>query len=123
MKNILLLFCLAAISCMPAAARTRPRVRRRTAPFIATAFVRGPTASGIRAQRGVVAADTRLLPKGTLIRVGNAGPYSGTYLVADKGPAIRGRRIDIFVTSPEEARQFGRRVVTVEVLRRGAVGG
>jgi len=85
----------------------------------ATAFTRrGPTAGGIKAQRGIVAADPRVLPLGTVIRVRGARQYSGTYVVADTGRGIRGREIDIFVRSPRDARRFGRRNVHVEILRR-----
>jgi hypothetical protein len=45
-----------------------------------------------------------------------AGPWSGEYLVADTGGAIRGRKIDIWTPSSREAMQFGRRPVKVTVL-------
>ena len=118
MNNLRSVCLLAVLACLPVEARTRGRVWR--ASFEATAYVlRGKTASGIRAQRGEVAADARVLPKGTLIRVRNAGRYSGEYVVADTGPDMRGRRIDIFVHSERAAKEFGRRKVTVEVIRRG----
>jgi 3D (Asp-Asp-Asp) domain-containing protein len=89
-------------------------------PFLATAFAQtGITRSGLPAQRGVVAADPRVLPMGTRILVGNAGPYSGTYTVADTGSKVRGRHIDIFMPSHRKAREFGRRIVAVKVLRWG----
>jgi 3D (Asp-Asp-Asp) domain-containing protein len=56
---------------------------------------------------------------GTKILVRNAGPYSGTYTVADTGSKIRGRHIDIFMPSLQRARDFGRKVVQVTVLRWG----
>jgi 3D (Asp-Asp-Asp) domain-containing protein len=85
----------------------------------ATAFAQpGHTASGIQAQRGIVAADTRILPLGTVIRVRGAGRYSGTYVVADTGRTITGRQIDLYVRTPTEARRFGRQRVRVQILRR-----
>ena len=100
-------------------AQTRRPVRTRT--FEATAYAkRSATASGEEAQRGVVAADPRVLPLGTRIQVRNAGPYSGIYMVADTGPNIQGRRIDIFIPNPQRAKKFGRKVVEVKVLRWGA---
>jgi 3D (Asp-Asp-Asp) domain-containing protein len=83
-------------------------------PYTATAYsLRGRTASGMKVARGIVAADKRLHPLGSKIRI-NAGTYSGTYIVADTGSKIRGQRIDIWVSSSAEAKRFGRRKVYVE---------
>jgi 3D (Asp-Asp-Asp) domain-containing protein len=84
--------------------------------FSATAYsLRGRTASGQSVTRGLIAADPRVLPIGTRVRV-EAGPWTGEYLVADTGGAIRGRKIDIWTPSPREAMQFGRRAVKLTVL-------
>ena len=58
----------------------------------------GVTASGMKLSGGerIVAADTNTLPFGTWIYIENAGYY----MVADKGGAIKGSRIDIFVGLP-----------------------
>ena len=86
--------------------------------FTATAYsLRGRTASGGGVRRGIIAADRRVLPIGTLVRL-EAGSYSGEYLVADTGGAIRGRRIDIWVPHTSEAMRFGRRPVKLTVLTR-----
>ena len=86
--------------------------------FTATAYsLRGRTASGGGVRRGIIAADRRVLPIGTLVRL-EAGSYSGEYLVADTGGAIRGRRIDIWVPNTSEAMRFGRRPVKLTVLTR-----
>jgi hypothetical protein len=45
-----------------------------------------------------------------------AGPWTGEYLVADTGGAIKGRKIDIWTPSSREAMQFGRRAVKLTVL-------
>ena len=87
-----------------------------TQPFVATAYsLRGRTASGRQTQRGIIAADRRLLPLGTRVRL-EAGRYSGEYLVADTGGAVRGRKIDIWMPSGGEAMSFGRRPVKLTVL-------
>jgi 3D (Asp-Asp-Asp) domain-containing protein len=67
---------------------------------------------------GIVAADPKILPLGSRIRVQDAGSYSRVYTVADTGPAVKGREIDIFIPSGDEAKRFGRRRVRVEVLGR-----
>lgn len=84
--------------------------------YSATAYsLRGRTASGQYVTRGVIAADPRVLPLGTRVRL-DAGPWSGEYLVADTGGAIKGRKIDIWTPSTREALQFGRRNVKLTVL-------
>jgi 3D (Asp-Asp-Asp) domain-containing protein len=85
--------------------------------FTATAYsLRGRTASGRTVARGLIAADRRVLPLGTRIRL-EAGAYSGEYLVADLGGAVRGRKIDIWMPSTSEAMRFGRRAVKLTILR------
>lgn len=86
--------------------------------FTATAYcLRGRTATGSSVRRGIVAADPRVLPLGTRISL-NAGAYSGSYVVADTGGAVKGRKLDIWVPSCSEARRFGRRSVKVSVASR-----
>lgn len=86
--------------------------------FRATAYcLKGRTASGGGVRRGIVAADPRVLPLGTRVYL-NAGPYSGTYTVADTGGAVKGNILDIWVPSCAEANRFGRRSITVSVLGR-----
>jgi 3D (Asp-Asp-Asp) domain-containing protein len=87
--------------------------------YTATAYsLRGRTASGRYVTRGLIAADPSILPLGSRVRV-DAGPWSGEYLVADTGGAVKGRRIDIWTPSAREALQFGRRVVKLTVLEFG----
>ena len=86
--------------------------------FTATAYsLRGRTATGGTVRRGVIAADRRVLPLGTRVRL-EAGSYSGEYVVADTGGAVRGRKIDIWVPQSSEAMRFGRRPVRLTVLTR-----
>jgi 3D (Asp-Asp-Asp) domain-containing protein len=86
--------------------------------FTATAYsLRGRTASGSLVSRGIIAADRRILPIGTRVRL-EAGSYSGEYLVADTGGLVRGHRIDIWVPNTGEAMRFGRRPVKLTVLTR-----
>jgi 3D (Asp-Asp-Asp) domain-containing protein len=86
------------------------------AQYVATAYsLRGKTASGRMVSRGLIAADPRVLPLGSRVRLEHPG-YSGEYLVADTGGMIRGRRIDIWTPSSREAMRFGRRTVKLTVL-------
>jgi 3D (Asp-Asp-Asp) domain-containing protein len=98
-----------------AEAQPTPAHRQR---FIATAYsVDGRTATGRTAKPGVVAADPKILPLGSRIRVTGAGEYSGVYTVADTGRAIKGHEIDIYIADDAAAKRFGRRPVEVEIER------
>ena len=84
--------------------------------FRATAYcLKGKTAMGGAVRRGIVAADPRILPLGSRIQL-SAGSYSGTYTVADTGGAVKGRILDIWVSSCSEAIRFGRKSVMVSKL-------
>ena len=88
----------------------------------ATAFAvdSRPTSAGTVAHEGVVAADPAVLPLGSRIRVSGAGPYSGIYTVTDTGNKVNGRHIDIFMASAREAKQFGKKMVRVQLLESGS---
>jgi 3D (Asp-Asp-Asp) domain-containing protein len=95
-------------------------VPRESVRFIATAYsVTGITAKGTRTHRGVVAADPRVLPLGSVISVAGAGRYSGVYVVTDTGAAVTGHHIDIFMPRTHEAPEFGKKLVIVRVIVRG----
>jgi len=84
--------------------------------FTATAYcLKGRTAMGHGVRQGLIAADPRVLRLGSRINLG-AGSYSGQYLVSDTGGKIKGRRLDIWMSSCAEARRFGRRTVSVSAL-------
>jgi 3D (Asp-Asp-Asp) domain-containing protein len=89
--------------------------------FTATAYCKGTTtASGVNVRTGIAAADPELLPVGSVIQVYKLGErYNGIYTIMDTGPAVQGRHIDIYMWSCNEALQFGRRVIAINVLRLG----
>lgn len=88
--------------------------------YVATAYsLRGRGASGLGVRKGTIAADPRVLPFGTRVRL-DAGPYSGEYVVTDSGTAVKGNKIDVWVPSYSEACRFGRRNVKLTVLSYGA---
>jgi 3D (Asp-Asp-Asp) domain-containing protein len=85
----------------------------------ATAYCQaGTTSSGAPARKGIVAADPKVLPVGTVLRILD-GPSAGIYTVMDTGAAVKGRTIDIFIPDCRRARRFGRQTVRVQILRRG----
>jgi 3D (Asp-Asp-Asp) domain-containing protein len=106
----------AAVRMATAASQKRPK----TLTMEATAHsVEGETAAGTRSRPGTAAADPRVLPLGSRIRVNGAGAYSGEYSVEDTGRTIRGREIDLYMRSDAEAKRFGRQRVQVTVLEYG----
>ena len=112
MSRYACIFCLViAVWLVPASAKARHRMMTMHAYT-----GHGRTASGKRVRRGMIAADQRVLPRGTKVRLKNAGQYSGVYRVEDTGGKIRGRKIDIYMPSRRAAKHFGRQTVKVEVL-------
>ena len=96
-----------------------PDAESESAPrsFVATAYnIHGRTASGVYVRRGVIAADPRVLPIGSVVQV-KAGNYSGIYTVHDTGRRVKGRSVDIWMPTSHEARSFGRRRIKLQVLR------
>jgi 3D (Asp-Asp-Asp) domain-containing protein len=66
-----------------------------------------------------VAADPRVLPIGSIVRIMNPSEVAGTYSVLDTGARIKGRRLDVFMPSCRRAVRFGRKLVHLNVLRFG----
>lgn len=86
--------------------------------FDATAYcLSGRTASGVGVRPGIIAADPRVLPIGTVVHL-RAGSYTGIYTVMDTGGRIKGRIVDVYVPTHKEAMQFGRRQVKIKVIGR-----
>ncbi|NCC51960.1 MAG: hypothetical protein EOM20_12185 [Spartobacteria bacterium] len=63
----------------------------------------GITASGTRAKSGTIAADTSLFPFGTVMYI----PGYGYGRVEDRGGAVKGRHIDLFFHTHNEALEWG----------------
>ena len=73
----------------------------------------GLTAIGIPATYGIVAVDPDVIPLGSRVYI----PGYGEALAADTGGAIYGYRIDLCMEDYWQAMDFGRRTVTVFVLK------
>lgn len=79
--------------------------------------VTGVTASGKTVQPGMVAMDS-WVPLGTKVRITceDYPSINGVYEVADRGGAIDGNRVDIYMTSLDHAIDFGKRNIKIEIL-------
>ncbi|TYP57576.1 ubiquitin-like domain-containing protein [Thermosediminibacter litoriperuensis] len=84
--------------------------------MLATAYTHtgNRTATGTMPRVGVVAVDPGVIPLGTELYVEGYGFARAE----DTGGSIKGNRIDLFVETESLARRFGRRWVTVYILKK-----
>lgn len=64
----------------------------------------------------IIASDLSVIPLGTIVRVTTGNGESFLAKVDDSGGAIVGNKIDIAVSSPEEAFRLGRTTAKVEIV-------
>jgi 3D (Asp-Asp-Asp) domain-containing protein len=84
----------------------------RTVTVVATGYsAAGTTAVGLPTGWGTVAVDPAVIPLGTRLTI----PGYGEGVAADTGSAVRGATIDLWFPSPQQALNWGRRVVTVRL--------
>lgn len=82
----------------------------------------GITYSGVKVRRdknavSTIAADPKVLPLGSILYI----PGYGYGIVADTGSAIKGRKIDLyFSTTKQVYKEWGKKTVTVQVIKRGS---
>lgn len=72
----------------------------------------GITAIGLRARKGIVAVDPRIIPLGTKLYI----PGYGEALAADTGGWIKGHRIDLCFETLEECYRYGRRKIKIYLV-------
>lgn len=77
----------------------------------------GNTATNKPVKRGIVAADWEVLKPGTKVYI----PGYGMAVVEDRGGAVRGNHVDLFMDSPVEAYRWGVKYMDVYVLEDPAV--
>ncbi|BAU26891.1 3D (Asp-Asp-Asp) domain-containing protein [Aneurinibacillus soli] len=81
----------------------------------------GITYSGVKARRdpasvSTIAADLSIFPLGTILYI----PGYGYGIVADKGSAIKGRKIDLYFDSKEQVyKEWGKKRTDVYVIEKG----
>jgi len=109
----------------PPSAAPAPMLEARSASttvmrMLATAYTAycggrcsGRTALGWAAGYGIVAVDPRVIPLRSRLYI----PGYGYAVAGDTGGSIRGSRIDLGFNTYRDAREFGRRDVTVYILQ------
>lgn len=74
----------------------------------------GVTASGERVKEGRTIACPKRFPFGTEIYISH---FDNTFICEDRGGAIKGDRLDIYMEDLGDALDFGRRELEVEIIK------
>jgi 3D (Asp-Asp-Asp) domain-containing protein len=120
---LLILALASSPSAHPHRRAAKPK-RRGPMRMTATAYCdKGHTDAGPKVARGMAAADPRVLPFGSVVRVDGLGGKPQTFVVTDTGSAVKGRRLDIFMPSCRAARRFGKRSVVARLVGTRPVAG
>ncbi|MBR8661151.1 3D domain-containing protein [Brevibacillus sp. NL20B1] len=77
----------------------------------------GITASGARVREGITAACPPELPFGTRVHIEGVGER----VCLDRGGAIKGRRLDVYIADRSEALRFGRRKLSVTICAKSEI--
>jgi 3D (Asp-Asp-Asp) domain-containing protein/LysM repeat protein len=103
----------------PAAAPSRPTdlTAMVTGYALGAGAVSTHTASGTTVHWGTVAADVRLYPFGTRLRI--AGLGDTVFVVEDTGSAVRGNVFDVWYPDAASARRLGATIRQVTILGPG----
>jgi LysM repeat protein len=98
----------------PASTASGPMTAMVTGYALGAGAVSNHTASGTSVHWGTVAADTRLYPFGTRLRIEGLGDT--VFVVEDTGSAVRGNVFDVWCPDATSARQLGARTRQVTIL-------
>ena len=71
------------------------------------------TATGTVPKWGTIAVDPSVIPYGTKVYI---PMFDKIFIAEDCGGAIKGNKIDIFMNSAEETKNFGRRNIEIKIL-------
>lgn len=65
----------------------------------------------------IAAVDPEVVPYGSTLLIKFSDGLVKAYITADCGSAIKGKKIDLYFTDVEEAKEFGRQILQVEVIK------
>lgn len=131
----LIIFAIVAILSIVPSKALASYVKVRAIDCVATAYTHaedecgrsrddpnfGITASGDFVRRGFIAVDPKVIPLHSIVYIGGTRKHDGLYIAKDTGGAIKGNKVDIYVSDKAEAWEFGRQNVKIIVLREGEV--
>ena len=88
---------------------TRKKVRVKATAYAGD----GITSTGIRPRWGVIAVDPSVIPYGSRVYI---PAFKKIFIAEDCGGGIKGKRIDIFMNSEREARNWGNRTIDIYII-------
>lgn len=74
----------------------------------------GYTAMGTKAKYGTLAVDPKVIPYGTKVYIKE---LNKVFTAEDCGGGIKGNKIDIYMSSSADCRNWGVRTITIEILK------
>lgn len=79
----------------------------------------GITYTGVKAKKGIIAVDPKVIPLGTrvYVEVPGSAPDYGFAVAADIGSAVKGNKIDVYLDDASSARRWGVKKVKVYILK------
>lgn len=91
------------------------KTKYKTMKVSATAYCGDSiTSTMIKPHWGVIAADPSVIPYGSIVYIEEFDKY---FVVEDCGGAIKGKRIDIFMNSEKDCREWGVRKITIKIVQ------
>jgi len=77
------------------------------------------TSIGRRVRIGTIAVDPSVIPYDSKVKIicEDYPEINGHYIAEDCGGLIKGKKIDIYVSSVEKAFDFGRREVKIKIIK------
>jgi 3D (Asp-Asp-Asp) domain-containing protein len=92
------------------ATRAKAAAKPKRIPVSVTMYcLTGTTRTGSIARKGIAAADPRVFPLGRHVELFVGHRRLGRFLIDDTGGGVRGRTLDVWTPSCDEAEAFGRR--------------
>ncbi|MEG1311752.1 MAG: 3D domain-containing protein [Romboutsia sp.] len=86
-----------------------------TMNVVATAYTGySTTSTGQKPVWGTIAVDPRVIPYGTKVYIPQ---FNQVFVANNTGGAIKGNKIDIFMNTRKECRNWGRRTIEIQVLK------
>ena len=74
----------------------------------------GYTATGTKAKYGTLAVDPKVIPYGTKVYIKE---LDKVFIAEDCGGGIKGNKIDIYMNSQSQCRNWGVRTITLQILK------
>lgn len=90
-------------------------IQNKSVKVVATAYTGySTTSTGQKPVWGTIAVDPKVIPYGTKVYI----PYFDRVFIANNtGGAIKGNKIDIYMNSKKECRNWGRKTIEIRIIK------